>query len=71
MAKAKKSKKAVQNDDHRLRTLLSAAVVLIPALLAAATAFMNTAFARDNGWNLDDATSGTKSKGRRSKKSAA
>lgn len=69
MAKSKKSKKTTQNDDHRMRNLMSAAVVLIPAFLAAATAFMNSAFARDNGLTLDDQSS--KAKGRRSKKSTA
>lgn len=68
MAKSKKSKQA-QNDDHRVRNLVSAAVVLVPAFLAAATAFMNSAFARENGLTLDDESS--KAKGRRSKKATA
>lgn len=69
MARSKKSKKATQNDDHRVRNLMSAAVVLIPAFLAAATAFMNSAFARENGLILGD--QGSKAKGRRSKKATA
>ena len=53
MAKTKKAKKA-QNNGNRLQTMAGAALLLLPAILAAITAFMNTAFARDNGLSWDD-----------------
>jgi hypothetical protein len=66
MAKSKKSTK----NDHRVRNVLGAAVIFVPALLAAVTAFMNTAFARDNGLTPDDLTGTSKTKGRRRSKKA-
>ena len=53
MAKNKKKRSAAQ-DSSRMRGLTSMLVVLIPAILAALTAFMNTAFARDNGLSWED-----------------
>jgi hypothetical protein len=54
MAKNKK-KSSVVKSSSRLRDLAAMAVVLVPAILAALTAFMNTAFARDNGLSWEDA----------------
>ena len=60
MAKNKKSTKKVQNRFSGLGAML---VMLVPAILAALTAFMNTAFARENGLSWEDAGLGdTRSK---------
>jgi hypothetical protein len=64
---AKKSKKA---PNRSLNNVLGALVMLIPAMLAAATAFMNTIVARDNG-TLDSLLGDTKKKGRKKGKSGS
>ena len=70
MAKTKKAKKA-QSNGNRLQAVAGAALLLLPAILAAITAFMNTAFARDNGLSWDDVSNelpGNKKSNKRSKR---
>jgi hypothetical protein len=63
---AKKSKKS----RNRINNMLGALLMFIPAALAAATAFMNTIVARENG-TLDSLVGDTTKKGRKKKSASA